>query len=240
MRKSNSKRKLTLTLSLALAAILLIGGTLAYLTTQTNTKINPFSVDSGIEAELEEEQWEAVGKDKAEETVPGKQIEKDPKITNKGSVDVYVAMLVSFEPKAPTGGYTPNTTIINKAGTQTLAYGSADYLKLEGLLDIYKTSGYTSTGYELDSNWTKIDSTKYGDIYMYNAKVLPAASTTTLFDYVRLGSRATTSDMEWIESMGGYNITLYGEAVQADELTAAEAETLLKAQFKDTTNYPNN
>lgn len=73
------KKKITLLLSLALAVAIGIGGTLAWLTAKTESKVNTFTVGN-INITLTEE---AGGNTKEFKMVPGQTITKDPKVTVK-------------------------------------------------------------------------------------------------------------------------------------------------------------
>ena len=67
------KKKITLLLSLALAVAIGIGGTLAWLTDKTESKVNTFTVGN-IDIDLTETTTNY-------KMVPGQTIDKDPKVT---------------------------------------------------------------------------------------------------------------------------------------------------------------
>ncbi|NLC39817.1 MAG: hypothetical protein GX763_02745 [Clostridiaceae bacterium] len=80
------KRILTVSLLLALAAILIIGATIAYFTDTTDTKTNTFTVGK-VKIDLEEPKWEDV----TATLMPGVSFDKDPTITVLAdSQDAYV------------------------------------------------------------------------------------------------------------------------------------------------------
>lgn len=94
----NKKLKLSI-ISLALVAVVGIGGTLAYLSTKTNEKTNTFTMGTGIAGDLIEPKWDEVGKKDAQNFVPGRVIDKDPQVKNespKGTVDAYVAVKLTY------------------------------------------------------------------------------------------------------------------------------------------------
>lgn len=94
----NKKLKVSI-ISLALVAVVGIGGTLAYLSTKTNEKTNTFTMGTGISGELVEPKWDEVGAKDAQNFVPGRVIDKDPQVKNEspeGTVDAYVAVKLTY------------------------------------------------------------------------------------------------------------------------------------------------
>lgn len=92
------KRSLTI-LSIVLVALLAVGVTFAYLTATTGTKTNTFTLGDNIDIELTEPAWDADGggKDLSQNFVPGRNIPKDPKVTNTKDKDVWVAIKLEYE-----------------------------------------------------------------------------------------------------------------------------------------------
>lgn len=88
------KKSIALTLSaLALTATVAVGGTLAYLSDVTETAQNVFASSNKITGKLDEKDW---SREEASKYTPGEVLSKTPIITlEKGSVDSYVAMVVS-------------------------------------------------------------------------------------------------------------------------------------------------
>lgn len=82
-------------LSVLLIAVVLVGTTVAYLTVETQKVTNPFSFlgDDGIDAELEEPNWDS---EDATLLVPGSTVPKDPLIYNSGVINEYVGMKLTF------------------------------------------------------------------------------------------------------------------------------------------------
>ena len=94
-----NKKLMVSIISLALVAVVGIGGTLAYLSTRTNDKKNTFTMGTGIAGELVEPKWEEVGKRDAQNFIPGRVIDKDPQVKNEspsGTVDAYVAVKLTY------------------------------------------------------------------------------------------------------------------------------------------------
>ncbi len=86
----------TLVLSLSLTAVIGIGSTLAYLTAQTATRVNTFTVGK-VNMTLTEPNWDAAS---SHILVPGVPIDKDPTITvEQNSEDAYVFVKAVY----PTG-----------------------------------------------------------------------------------------------------------------------------------------
>lgn len=80
--------------ALALTAVLSVGGTLAYLSTVTETHQNTFTSTKNITTNLTETEWtDSTGKD----YTPGKEINKNPVMTNTSTADsIYVAVKLGF------------------------------------------------------------------------------------------------------------------------------------------------
>ena len=88
-----TKRKiLALALTLCMAAILIVGGTLAYFT-DTDRKDNVFTVGN-VDITLTEPNWDANGSEDAPEAYPGEALAKDPTVTNTGKNPCFVRIKV--------------------------------------------------------------------------------------------------------------------------------------------------
>lgn len=98
-----TKRKITLVaLSLALIAILAVGGTLAYFI-DSDEKTNTFTVGN-VDITLTEPNWDASGSVDAPEVYPGEKLAKDPTVTNIGKNPCFVRVKVTgWECLAPAG-----------------------------------------------------------------------------------------------------------------------------------------
>lgn len=136
--------------SLALVGTIAVGGTLAYLSSITETKKNVFTSSKLIRGELTETEW---NEESGSSYYPGKVIAKNPQIVNYAedkSIDAYVAVTVKFTDKT------------NGANTQ-LSYD--DFTK-------YAEVDFDTTNWELISDAE--DKTR---VYMYK-EVLKAGNTT--------------------------------------------------------------
>lgn len=88
------KRKtLAICLVVALAAIAIIGGTLAYFT-DNDTATNEFTVGN-VDIDLTEPNWDDHGRVEAETVYPGEPLDKDPTVENMGQNPCFVRVSVS-------------------------------------------------------------------------------------------------------------------------------------------------
>ena len=88
-----TKRKiLALALTLCMAAILIVGGTLAYFT-DTDDATNTFTVGN-VDIILTEPNWDGSGSQDAPEVYPGEPLAKDPTVTNDGANPCFVRIKV--------------------------------------------------------------------------------------------------------------------------------------------------
>ncbi|MDR0853453.1 MAG: hypothetical protein LBN34_03710 [Clostridiales Family XIII bacterium] len=196
---SNNTKKKSI-LALALVAVLLIGTTLAFLSTKTNDKTNVFTFGN-ISAELEEPNWHEPGDGSGEppsgqNLTPGAEVKKDPQIKNTSPVDEYVAIKLTFQ---------------NAAGG-TLSAG--DFARLISLIDIKYNDAVADTGlfedaipgYNLDTSgatWTNFNGTSSAPVQLfYYNDLVPGSedptdsgldsTTVPLFDWVKI--KAITDD----------------------------------------------
>ena len=153
MKKRNIKVWM-LTGALCLAAV---GGATAYLTDYDQVK-NEFVVGK-VDIDLEEPGWNP---EDQKEIVPGKEIEKDPQITNAGKNDAYVYLQVSV-PMA-------EVTAADKDGNRLER-------KRQELFSFTAKAG-----------WTKIENKEENGamiyVYSYDKILKPKETTGTLFDTV--------------------------------------------------------
>lgn len=146
-------------------AIAGVGGTLAFLTKNTEKRANNFTFGN-ISIELTEEEWEKLPpEDKI--IYPEKTISKDPVITNTGKNDAYVYMEVRV-PRAKVRTYNSDGSI-NAADMQDL---------------------FTFV-VEQNSNWkllgeSVVDNNYNVYLYVYEEKLPPTKSTPALFDEVQV------------------------------------------------------
>lgn len=104
-----SKKLRNSILALSLVAVVGIGGTLAYLSSETNTETNTFTMGPGITGETEEPNWDP---ENGVDFVPGKVIAKDPQIHNTSAADsdpAYVAAKIKYQVQDAEGKWVDTT-----------------------------------------------------------------------------------------------------------------------------------
>lgn len=87
------KKILAITLCVAMLAIMLVSGTLAYFT-DNDAKTNTFTVGN-VSIVLNEPKWDAGGAAEAAEVYPGEALAKDPTVTNDGKNPCFVRVSVT-------------------------------------------------------------------------------------------------------------------------------------------------
>lgn len=87
------KKILAITLCIAMLAIAIVGGTLAYFT-DTDEKTNTFTVGN-VGIVLTEPKWDATGAMEALDAYPGEPLAKDPTVTNDGKNPCFVRLEVT-------------------------------------------------------------------------------------------------------------------------------------------------
>lgn len=177
---ANKKRIATTLGAMALTAVIAVGGTLAYLSSITETKKNMFTGSENITTELTEEKWE-----KGKEYTPGESLFKNPVIHNLGSgssaVSMYTGVKVQFfDNDDQKISY---NTFIQKYGTiRYLTNGSLDDPNFEVDTAIYADGfnpAWTPVAGTLDSTeGVFLNYTKEGGI------VAPGTATEAVFDQV--------------------------------------------------------
>lgn len=217
-------KRMKVILSICLVAVLAIGGTWAYLSTQTQKLTNVFTFQENITADLTEPGWTG-GTDEndngipdaAENMVPGSEVSKDPQITNTSNIDEYVAIKLTFQ----------------DGSGNTLS--QADMTKLMGLITIQ--SGTTST-YNV-ADWTLAVTSEAGkseQTWYYNTLLTHTTNnlTSAIFDSILINEDISSADFAWLNGtygevkaedgtvttqgtgLGGFQIHIEGAAVQAD------------------------
>jgi len=179
----NKKRKkiLTIVLSLTLVAALAVGGTLAYLFSQTETKENVFTFADNIKGKLDEPKWNP--KD-AEQLVPGKKIDKDPQLTNNSTnaVTEYGAIRLTFQ------------------DGKGVDLSAADTATLLSLITI-----------DWSSKWTLIDGTATStkQIYEFNNTIPQNVTTDPVFYSVTIKDTVTPAQLKWLAGDYGHTDACY-------------------------------
>ena len=181
-----NKKKLITTLgALSLAAILSVGGTVAYLTDQKETT-NKFTVGK-VEIDLDEPNWD---ENEHHDLLYGETVQKDPMITNTGVNDAYVYLEVQI----------PMASVITADDSGLLKnQGQAVYQEL--------------FSFSKNENWTQISKSETNGymVYVYSYDKILAAdeSTNALFDTVTFANV-----IEGQIDLNTYNIPVEAFAIQ--------------------------
>ena len=161
------KKIAALITSLALVGVVVVGGTLAYLTAQTETVKNVFTVGN-VSIDVEELGWNP---DDADELYPGAEVAKNPQIKNIGKNSGYMVMGVS--------GVDDMTDFAVSYGEENWNTDDWSYVVKEG--DSYVVAA-------------EQPKTLKDGFYAYKKVVEAGKSTTPLFDKVTFKGEETTTN----------------------------------------------
>lgn len=141
----------------------------------------------------------------AQKMVPGRVANKDPKITNTGEMDEWVAAKITFV-------YAEGT---DKKGQPLLP---EDMAKVTKAIDIdYDADKGTGNKWARPSV-TGVDSADdVSQVFYYNESLAAAGKTDSIFSTVTVKNDATTEDIKALEDIGGFAIWIEGYAVQKSE-----------------------
>lgn len=220
-----TKKKVTVLISLAVAAVLTIGGTFAYLKSTTQEVTNTFSSSKNAQIQLREAKWDGwtfsdaahdgtvaktdstdLGINQAKAYEPGQSIAKDPTVKNAKAdgttndlVSVYTAVKLQY--------------YLNGA---LVSYND------------FSTALLAENGIAFSSNWTSIkadDTNKYY-VYEYNNILAPGNSTDALFSNVPI---SLNLDVDSDGQLPTFKIVIKAYAVQSDNTAADTAVTELNS-----------
>ena len=91
----NAKKKIfSIALAASLAAVAVVGSSLAYFTDK-DEKANTLTIGN-VDITLTEPGWDATGKEEAKEMYPGEAVAKDPTVTNNGKNPAFVRVKVEW------------------------------------------------------------------------------------------------------------------------------------------------
>lgn len=179
-----NKRKWTIGLSaIALAGILAVGGVLAWLTAQTDTKKNTFAATAGLSGAIREVNWDGLdydnnsvspqpsplGKDLAKDMLPGMVIPKNPQVKNTSEKEsAYIAIRLDI---------------------------SCDDAEGQAALDAINTFADISFN---TRDWTALGTSKDGKamVYVYNTAIEADSETSDVFESVDVHSGANGEDLK--------------------------------------------
>lgn len=209
------KKILVLALTIAMAAILAVGGSLAYLTDK-DAKTNVFTVgkvDITLEEEFKQNSKLLPATGSAQDGTLENGVDKKVSVkAEDGSEDVYVRVHIAFPAVLDNGD--PNFD----AGKNVLHFNYAPDSIGEGKWDWSKTAG---APYEGDWNYyeTTINNVKYNVYVVTYGTALKAGQKTSEYamHQVYLDSKVTGADIEKInETLGGnWEIKVAAEGAQA-------------------------
>jgi len=200
MKMTNKKKKrMTIVLSLGLVAVIIIGGTLAWLFSQTGSKENVFTFAENISGQLDEPNWDP---DEALQLVPGKKIEKDPQITNSSTnaVTEYAAIRLTFQ---------------NGAG-ETLS--DADTLTLLNLIDIEWSNNWTLHNGTLNTSPGAVTAASAEQIYVFNDTLPQNVTSDPVFYSVTIKDSVTPEQLKWLAGDYGHTSDCYEYGIHDDSL----------------------
>lgn len=213
--KNKYQNKKTVALSVLLFLLLVLGTTLAYLTSETEDLVNSFTFigadkegDNDMKAELDEPNWD---EGKAQNLLPGAIVPKDPIITNTSTADIdeWVGMRITFQRRDN------GDTLSQVELTQVLAIADIDWNMLA---------------------WTEADANGIVDpidVYYYNEKIDVGEATAPIFTTITIKPSASTEEIQKVKDMGGFNIMIEGAAVQGPYVSEAIARAEIDALFSD-------
>ncbi|MCL1797181.1 MAG: hypothetical protein FWG24_02495 [Eggerthellaceae bacterium] len=174
MQDKTKKKRLVITLSVVLVALVALGATLAYLSAMTDQKENAFSFAENIKGKIDEPNWKP---EEAENLTPGKEVAKDPMITNvsDNGVDEYAAIRLNF-----TDGH---------GALLSDDPGDANYVgRLLRLLDIsWNTADWELADVAMDG--------KVEQVWVYKEMLAAGEVSTPLFNSVTIKPAFTTADL---------------------------------------------
>ncbi len=208
-----NKKKWTIGLSaIVLAGILAVGGVLAWLTAQTDTKKNTFVATAGLSGAIQEVNWDGLdygnnpvtpqpsplGRDMAKDMLPGMAIPKNPQVKNTSeSESAYIAVRLDISCDG--------------------AEGQEALKDINAFADIrFNTRDWTAMGTSKDGKAV---------VYVYNTAVEAGSETSDVFESVDVHDNANTADLKDFQ----IDATGYLAQVQNDK-TAADC---IKAAFPD-------
>lgn len=180
-RMTNTRKKaLTAVLSVALVLVLAIGGTFAYLAANAGSKTNVFTFADNIRGVLGEPNWNP--KD-GENLVPGKEIKKDPMITNTSTngVTEYAAVKVTFQSGKNTGT------------AENPVYSDLTDVETARLLSLVEIDWNTT-------DWQLIAGAADGanQTWAYKNELAPGEVSNPLFSTVTIKGDISDADMAWL------------------------------------------
>ena len=209
-----AKKTILIVAAMLLVAALAVGGTLAYLTSTTDEVVNTFTVGD-VEITLTETSTANEGKgilageavkDEKDEFVgykyhilPGLKYDKEPVVTvEEGSEDCYVRAFITID-----------------KSSEFDAIFAANKLTMADVLNFNTTNwtAQTATVVDKDANTRTYE-------VRYNAIVTEPKALEALFTTLTVPGSLTNDQLE---SIAGFQVTIYAQAIQADGFADAPA-----------------
>lgn len=128
----NTKKKIfSIALATSLAAVAVIGSSLAYFTDKEE-KTNTLTIGN-VDIELTEPKWDETGKEEAKEMFPGEAVAKDPTVENVGANPAFVRVKVKWPEGAKLSYRTDSQD--GKLGENWVYNEADDYFYYKGILE---------------------------------------------------------------------------------------------------------
>lgn len=235
---ANKKRIATTLGAMALTAVVAIGGTLAYLSSVTETKTNTFSSSKDITTELKE----TFDPEEASSYTPGQVITKVPTMTNTSEMEsVWVAVSLNYTNGASsiTADEFNEYATINDLNTKdwekigTAADGQELYFYKTAALEKNKTTNAIFSGVTVNAHIQEVKKTgTTGEIvYTYDKdnNLIDVKDNTEIVDetkyYDKNGKELTLDEVK--KGLPTFEIEVKGYAVQSADMPAETAKAEL-------------
>ena len=199
-------------IAVMLVAVLVVGGTLAYLT-DTKSATNTFTVgDVKIkldESNVNDPNGNRVTSNEYTGMLPGIQYKKDPVVTNTGKNGAYVRAVVTIENGMNWMGlYNENVWTAPQAEA---------FMKL---ICNKMGEGWSLEGYNYVANAER-GSTDFVAVLKYDGVLAAGKATSAMFEKVMLPANATANDISTrVAQNGVFHIDVVAQAIQADGFTS--------------------
>lgn len=190
----NTKKKiLSISMIASLAAVAVIGSSLAYFTDE-DEKTNTITIGN-VEIKLTEPEWDAEGEEEAEEMYPGEAVAKDPTVENTGANPAFVRVRVEW-PEGVDLSY--RTDYVDEKLGDDWAYNETDgYFYYTKVLEAGATTDALFDQIVLSTDTTNGDATTGYDIVV-TAEAIQAQGAATQWSRVETMDVAEIAD--WFEN----------------------------------------
>ena len=216
MRKSK-KQMVMAAAACAMMGVMVIGGTMAYLT-DSETATNTFTIGQ-VKIDLEEPEYAKLTDTQKKNLVPNQIVAKDPQVENTGVNDAIVFLKVEMPKK--------DVIVAEKDGTRKTTAVTELFTMLN--TDIDPAADGSTDG----KNWVELQGDDTGadtniHVYAYKEKLAKDAKTTALFDSIQL-----QNIIEGQIDTDTENIKVTAYAIQAAEVLEGEDTDLTDTLTKE-------